>query len=324
MMQSSQQENIMPLYLITSPTGKQYVGITTRSVNRRMTGHKTAARLGSPYPLHAAIRKYGFESMRVETLHPSRDIEELRALEVSAVAERNTFAPFGYNLTAGGEGTTGHIVSDEHRAAIAARLCEKWKDPEFAAACRERSAEQGRVLMGNPDHVAKMQVGGRAYWADPENRRRRSELMRSHHLANPETSRAALTAMRSGAEKHWANPEARAEQSEKTKVARASQTPERRKEIAALGVAARAKKRAEHEAYLATLSQEDANQVRAEARAKKSAETMAGRAAATPEQKAASKERYRQAALRRTPEQREKLRLARIAAKAKRLINAST
>jgi len=303
MMQSSQQENIMPLYLITSPTGKQYVGITTRTVNRRMTGHKTAARLGSPYPLHAAIRKYGFESMVVETLHPSRDLEELHALEVSAIAERNTVAPLGYNLTAGGEGTTGHTVTEEAREHLGCCMLDRWNDPDFVSMRKQKAHEHAKSR--TPEQQSAFQAGSRAYWTQ-ERLAERAKVVGPKQKAlweNPEYR-----------EKHVArlvernrSDEMRAAASVAAKITRASQTPERRKEIALLSVAARAKKRAEHEAYLATLSQEQADQIRAEARAKKSAETKAGRAAATPEQKAASKERYRQAALRRHAAKRERI-----------------
>lgn len=315
----SQQENTVPLYRITSPTGKQYVGITTLTVNRRMSGHRTAARKGSSYPLHAAIRKYGFENMVIETLHPSQDIDELRALEVAAIANHNTVSPAGYNLTVGGEGTLGHVLSDEHRAAISARMFAKWLDPEFAAMRKINSSETARRMLSDPKHRERLRDQANLYWSNPENRVLRGEATRKRIQDNPEAAQRAVAAMHAGVMIYWENPEARAEQSARTKAARAAQTPERRKEIAQLGVGVRAKKRAEHEAYLATLPIEQAEQLRAEARSKKSAETKAGRAAATPEQKAASKERYRQAALRRTPEQLEKLKLARHAALRERI-----
>jgi len=310
----------MPLYLITSPTGKQYVGITTLTVNRRMTGHKTGARLGSPYPLHAAIRKYGFDKMVVETLHPSRDLEELHALEIATIARLNTMVPNGYNLTAGGEGTIGHVVSDEHRLVISERLSKKWKDPEFAAACKARSVEQGRLSMSDPEHLAKIEAGQKAYWTEEARAERAKATGERQKIAwaDPEyraKHSARLVAMNK-------DPEKRAAVSAAAKVTRAKQSPERRKEIAMLAVETRNKKRAEREAYLLTLPPEEAARLRAEATAKKSAETKAGRAAVSPERKAASSERYRQAALRRDSETIEKMKTARaetIAAKRERI-----
>lgn len=302
----------MPLYLITSPTGKQYVGITTITVNRRMSGHKTAARQGSPYPLHAAIRKYGFDNMVVETLHTTRDLEELHGLEVATIVERNTEAPNGYNLTAGGEGTLNHTVSEEHRKHLSRRMSERWNDPDFVSMRRVMASEQ--IKSRSPEQKAVFQAACVAYWKKPENRKRRAEETSKRIQDNPEAAQRAVAAMRAAASVYWENPEARAKQAAKTKTARSAQTPERRREIAMLAVEVRVKKRAEHEAYLATLPPEQADQIRAESRAKKSAETKAGRAATTPEQKAASKERYRQAALRRTPEQLQKMKAARIEA----------
>lgn len=286
----------MPLYLVTSPTGKQYVGITTLTVSRRMTGHRTAARSGSPYPLHAAIRKYGFESMTVETLHASQDMEELRALEVASIAERNTLAPFGYNLTAGGEGTTGHAVTEEARKRIGAAMSKRWDDPDFVSMRKQKAREHAKSR--TQELQSAFQTGSRNYWTD-ERFAERSTKIAALRKSEPERFANSAASLRAGAEKYWANPEAKRLQADVLKAVRAKQTPERRKEIATLAVAARAKKRAEHEAYLMTLPKEQVDQIRAEARAKKSAETKAGRARATPEQKEASRERYRQAALRR-------------------------
>lgn len=292
----------MPLYVITSPNGKQYVGVTTQSLARRMSGHRTAARKGSSNPLHCAIRKHGWESMVVEMLDPSVDLEHLHMEERRLIAELNTMSPHGYNLTAGGEGTLNHTVTEEHKRALGAAMSERWKDPEFIAMRKQKAREH--AASRSPEQKAVFIAGGRAYWTPERLAERASAVSQKQKLlwADPEyrEKNAARLVERNRSD------EMRAAASAAAKITRASQTPERRKEIAALAVAARAKKRAEHEAYLATLSQEQAEQIRAEARAKKSAETKAGRAAATPEQKAASKERYRQAALRREAARRER------------------
>lgn len=306
----------MPLYLVTSPTGKQYVGITTLTVNRRMTGHRTAARQGSPYPLHAAIRKHGFDAMRVEVLNTSRDLAALHALEIETIAKLNTEAPNGYNLTAGGEGTTGHVVSDEHREAIGQRMSERWDDPDFVAMRKRNSSETAKRMNADPAHKAKLQAGARAYWT-PEKYAERGKVVAPKQRAlwaDPEFKSRALAAMQEGLRK----PESRAKISTGVSAARAKQTPERRREIAQMAVAARAVKRAEIDA----LPAEERDRIKAELSAAKSAVTKAGRAAKkaarTPEQEAETRERYRQAALRRTPEQQEKLNAARALAFAKR------
>lgn len=285
----------MPLYLITSPTGKQYVGITTLTVNRRMTGHRTAARQGSPYPLHAAIRKYGFDAMQVEVLNDGCDLAELHTLEVETIAKLNTEAPNGYNLTAGGEGTLNHVVTDEQRTHLSSCMSERWNDPDFVAMRKQNSRDT--ALAQSPEQQVAFQAGARAYWT-PEKYAERSAVVGPKQKAlwaDPEFKARAMAAIQSGLRK----PEVRAKISVGVSAARAKQTPEKRKEVSRLAVAARAAKRAEIE----SLPTEERDRIKAEMSAAKSAATKAGLAAKkatrTPEQELARKERYRQAAIRR-------------------------
>ena len=285
----------MPHYKLTAPNGKSYHGITTLSVNRRMTGHKTAARNGSTYPLHAAIRKYGFENFKVEMLDTSVDLEELHQLEIEAIARDNTLAPNGYNLTAGGEGTKNHNVSDAHRASIGERMKARWKDPAFVKMRKANASETALRLAKTPEHREKFVAASRKYWSNPENVATRTARIAALRETEPgrfvNQPRALLI--------YNVSEKGRRKSSETLKGLRATQSPERRREIALLGAAKRAENKLAREQYLASLPVEEAEKLRAEARAKKSAETKAGRARATPEQKEASRERYRQAALRR-------------------------
>lgn len=298
----------MPLYLITSPQGKQYVGITTLTVNRRMTGHKTAARLGSPYPLHAAIRKYGFDAMTVTVLHTTVDLTELHALEVETIAKLNTQSPNGYNLTAGGEGTLNHIVTDAHKLHLSKCMSERWNDPDFVKMRKQKASEHASRASATPASKARFQAASSAYWT-PARYAERAEIVSE--------KQKALWSSAAYRDKHLPriiernkSSAMRAASSVALAKQRAEQSPERRHEIAMLAAAKRAENKAAREAYLDSLPPEEALRLRAEAKAKKSAETSAGRASATPEQKEASRERYRQAALRRTPEQRAKLKAA--------------
>ena len=285
----------MPHYKLTAPNGKSYHGVTTLSVNRRMTGHKAAARNGSTYPLHAAIRKYGFENFKVETLDTSVDLEELHKLEIEAIARDNTLAPNGYNLTAGGEGTKNHNVSDAHRASIGERMKARWKDPAFVKMRKANASETARRLAKTPEHREKFAAASRKYWSNPENVATRTARI----AALRETEPGRFVNQPQALLIYNVSEKGRRKSSETLKGLRATQSPERRREIALLGAAKRAENKLAREQYLASLPTEEADRLREEARAKKSAETKAGRAQATPEQKEASRERYRQAALRR-------------------------
>lgn len=118
------------LYRLTFPSGKQYIGITTRTVRWRFNTHVRRAKAGSSYPVCAAIRKYGSENVIVETLFCVKEntLEAERALlrlfEREAIAKYQTVSPKGYNVTLGGEGVLGlnRPKSPEHRAKLAAVL----------------------------------------------------------------------------------------------------------------------------------------------------------------------------------------------------------
>ena len=102
------------LYKITSPSEKCYIGITSQEVSRRWQHHQSHK---ACIALSSAIDKYGANSMRVETLVEA-DWSLLVELEKRAIIAFDTKAPNGYNLTDGGDGTPGRVVSDKTREAI--------------------------------------------------------------------------------------------------------------------------------------------------------------------------------------------------------------
>lgn len=103
------------MYKLTFPNGKAYIGITTKTAAARYSEHKKEARLGkSKCVVHAAIRKYGAESVTIETLAIAGR-QYLLGLEVRAIAAFGTKVPTGYNRTNGGEGVIGCPVSKETR-----------------------------------------------------------------------------------------------------------------------------------------------------------------------------------------------------------------
>jgi len=126
------------VYLLTCEgSGKQYVGLTSRSIDCRFKEHIADARNRSRFPLHRAINKYGADNFKLETLAITDDRDELSRLEVEAISKFNTRAPNGYNLTGGGEAPIG----DAH---------PNWKSEKFAAFMRANNP------MANPIHRAKV------------------------------------------------------------------------------------------------------------------------------------------------------------------------
>lgn len=281
----------MPLYKVTSPSGKVYIGITTLTVRRRMTGHKTAARLGSIYPLHAAIRKYGFDKMQVEILNSETNLDALHALEIASIAEFNCMAPNGYNLTAAGDGTLNHVVTDNHKVHLTSCMSARWLDLDFKAMRSKKASELAKQM--SPEHRAALNAGASKYWSNPENHARRTAHVAALRAEDP----ARFANQSSGLIAYNKSDEGRAAKAKSTSAARALQSAEKRSEVGRSGGATFS---ANRKAFLESLSPEAREVEIARFKGERSAATKAGRAAATPEQKAASKERYRQAALRRT------------------------
>lgn len=91
----AQTKSTGTIYKITSPSGKAYVGQTVQELGKRMSGHREKARC---FALASAIKKYGWESMRVESLLSNVPIAELDAMEDAMIDEHGTMAPHGYNL----------------------------------------------------------------------------------------------------------------------------------------------------------------------------------------------------------------------------------
>lgn len=60
-----------------------------------------------------AIHKYGWENFKQEIIIDDVPEEDLSNLETSYIDVENTMAPAGYNLTKGGEGTSGYKHSEE-------------------------------------------------------------------------------------------------------------------------------------------------------------------------------------------------------------------
>lgn len=110
------------VYLITNRTnGKIYVGKTC-DVKGRWATHRSRAKAGEKSALYAAIRKYGEQAFAVETIISCwSEVASFDLERDTIVAFRAKVRGVGYNLTDGGEGASGHTLSDAHRAKIAER-----------------------------------------------------------------------------------------------------------------------------------------------------------------------------------------------------------
>lgn len=149
-------QKVPTIYKIVSPSGAGYVGQTVDFV-KRMWGHKNSpwkAR-SSHLPLAKAIRKYGWERMKVVVLRGGVEnvggavaSEELDDLEAALIAQHDCLSPNGYNVHPGGQNRFGRPVG----SAMVQAIQDGWNKPgvrEKASQvhkkrCREDDGRQGR------------------------------------------------------------------------------------------------------------------------------------------------------------------------------------
>ena len=179
------------IYRITnSANGKRYVGQTVNTLRRRLAMHVSAAKCGSPYALHAAIRKYGvdcFSITLVERVVGCR--EALLSAEIRQIQRYRCVAPLGYNLTGGGEGVDFPVpeVRARHLQSVQRSKESDWAHHITEAAQRRaadpewRSANlvQLQRLHSDPNFRAKHCAAMQRLHAKPEYRQAVQEGLRN-------------------------------------------------------------------------------------------------------------------------------------------------
>ena len=238
------------LYQLISPSGKSYIGISSKSTESRWAKHVEHA-LGKrdSGALYSALRKYGSEAFTVKTLLIASDWEYLCEMERRAIVAFNSKAPHGYNITDGGEGVIGRIATDEQRKAISRSQKIRFQRPEE----QERLRLQG-VLGGSIRAVLRGEEGvwrkakkvstftsklnhslaTRAGMSDPEVKQRLSEsakrrLERPEELARlknlnvgrkQDRSQQWNANLKTGIAAAWADPVKKAQRIEKNRLAK--------------------------------------------------------------------------------------------------------
>jgi group I intron endonuclease len=106
------------IYKLTNKVNAKYYFGKTIHFKRRMTEHRRSAKKGKQY-LARAIKKHGWENFNVEILIRDVPEEDLNHLERSYIEIYDSMNPKrGYNLTKGGDGMCGYVVSEETRKKL--------------------------------------------------------------------------------------------------------------------------------------------------------------------------------------------------------------
>lgn len=113
------------VYKHTCPNGKVYIGITKQGAKRRWgNGHNYARQK----LFYSAIKKYGWENIKHEILYNNINEKQAKEIEKKLIKEYKSFdSEYGYNLSLGGEGTSGYKASIETRKKLS--LAHKGQTP---------------------------------------------------------------------------------------------------------------------------------------------------------------------------------------------------
>jgi group I intron endonuclease len=112
------------VYKITNTlNNKSYVGMTIYSLEHRWKRHLSAAKGGSKFRFHGAIRKYGPDPWKFQILLESDDLDIIRKFEEHIIVTENLISKLGYNAKPGGCG--GWIVPNDK--------VEQWKQKQSIA-----------------------------------------------------------------------------------------------------------------------------------------------------------------------------------------------
>jgi len=152
----------MQVYLITnSVNGRVYVGQTIQSLAKRWLQHQNdSGKNIRTRALLNAIKKYGAENFRIESLRYARTLSELTKFEKEFIASFRSFPPslgFGYNMTPGGYGG-GHY--EKHTEETKRKVGDKNKGRSCNEETKKLISEKlkGRIITN--EHRIKLSI----YW----------------------------------------------------------------------------------------------------------------------------------------------------------------
>jgi len=161
------------IYKIVFPNGKHYIGLTTRSIERRTKDHRYAAKHGDTKCLYRAIRKYDMvDTFELAEIDTADSIDELCELEIQYIKEYNSYyldGGNGYNMTMGGNCVLGYVFTEDDK--------------------RRMSEGRKKYLKDHPEAIKKLSDWMKKQFENPETRQKICEGMKKYYKDNPEAGK---------------------------------------------------------------------------------------------------------------------------------------
>ena len=158
--------------------GMKYVGITHQDISVRWQAGGNGYRKQEHF--WRAIKKYGWDNFDHEIVATGLSHDDACRLEVELIAKYQTCDNTkGYNKSIGGDsGARGVKKSERQLEASSKMLKEKWKDPEFREAARQRT-----IAMNKTEAIRKKRSeAGKGRKMSAETRKRLSDAKRGKKL----------------------------------------------------------------------------------------------------------------------------------------------
>lgn len=156
---------------------KKYFGITSGSpLKRWRDGYRHNKHFSS------SIDKYGWDNFEHIVLFTDLTENEAKQMEKDLIAKYHTMdREFGYNKTAGGDGSLGRKVSDETREKLRVVATGKKASPETRAKISERMKGENHPLYGKkrPQYVIDAMIEAK------RNRKLTDEQVQHYRDASP-------------------------------------------------------------------------------------------------------------------------------------------
>lgn len=173
------------IYKITNIiNNKSYIGLTTKTAEYRFKQHLNSknSKVNKNCLLHKALRKYGNINFKIETLIDNEfNIKKLIELEQFYIKKYNTYSGIsktGYNLTLGGEGGLGKIISEETKLKM--KISSKLRNYKPS----KESIEQGKLnrMWYKPSIETKLKIslGNKGKIISKECRDKISKKLKGH------------------------------------------------------------------------------------------------------------------------------------------------
>ncbi len=148
--------NMGCVYMLTAPSVKKYIGITTRPIEERWKGHQKKS--SNCLLVKRAIEKYGWDKIKKEILIYCQD-DKLEYYEKTFIDLYDSFAPNGMNCTSGGE--INKQLSQNTKTNISSGLQQFYRENEHRGKLKYMTQEDKMKANGC---ICKRKSHGRIYY----------------------------------------------------------------------------------------------------------------------------------------------------------------